>query len=1149
MKLHKIILIIILLFSLSFSSIQITGQKTWSIGYGIGENSLLDPNGYYVGLNLDQSLKTSIFGTQYATFCKIPIGIKINGIFNDHNQLYYKLTIDIFKDDFHFLLGDYDYKINQQYLKFGDHLKGIAIKKDGKLNYILGLSKIEGKYKTKTFHGQSLSEHLDFSPQNNYLLNSKGLESKKLNFNFITQYTEVYLKFTDIASLTTYLKKYNMEYLIDFDSTDCSFSIKNDGKYRINNYVVIPGNILLLTKSSTDILRTSIKFYIKRYNEFKNLDQEHEKKYLNEFEDSIFLKGLKKYVILYFNNPSQTLDFSFERNGLYFDLLNSNIIPQSIKVTTSSSETISYNLLNYQILKLSKKSNLFSVDYRYENSNSIYFLGLNVIPNSESVYVNNIKLTKNLDYYIDYNTGFLNIFKKLTDSDVIIVNYQISTTSFASQRYYDTYLLLGSLNYIAKRFSLNLNSLMALQSQSKISEDYIIPQMPNNKYNTDIRIKYNNGISFDYEGNIVYQDYKNPNKNKEKLFITKIVKVYDYYVMASNNGIVVFKNGKIYNFTTADGISSNMVNDICLSNYVLYLATDNGISYIDLQDSFGKDPKEIFSKDIYGNDNWKYYDISSDLKKIKINSISCSNENIYVGIEDGVYELKDEKFIKIYDGNIKKINFYNNDMYYIKNEDLYKNGYPFITNVISFKIHNGQAYIFKNNSVLNIEGEKLLSDSAYDFYSSEGHIYYCDKNGLYKDNSLIATGTYYYIYDKIAAGNGIVDFTSTTTPVFYKLNVETQYYSSKDAEGYCYNQNHLKISYSGITLDVKKDLSEKYIGLYLKSSYDKDIFQLGYLYKYHLSSYHNFYNLYMGNDLLNLQASISDTSSSVSINSKYSNKLFSTVNFIKYSDHKLTYLLSGENKKSLWSLQKLRYTLNENGLSFYSYLQNNIIKSKISLFYNNGIKNVFLESSLKENILNCSSISSVKIKYPSTSNNIYIEPYEQLEFNYGKLKIGSSISLLKDLGNTNSIDIYPVSLSMNGKEKKTSYSLSYGGKLYIKNKLISNSEDIKFNIEFTQNSWNIEYKNDKYYNVHYIKSTFAQNLIGKKYGKLAVNINYYQSFINGEKYATNNIKYSNLYSRDQFQVVFNSLLSFKYDLQASKFEYGLYFGIKGILNF
>ncbi len=1154
MRLRNFLILLILFLVTSFATIQVSGVKDWSVGWGIGSADLLTSNNHYLGFNLDQNLKASIFGTQYATFSNIPIGIKINGIFNDHNQLYYKLSIDIFKNDYHLLLGDYDYKINQQYIKFGDHLKGVAFKKDGNLNYFLGISQLEGKQQNKVFKGQSLSETLQFNEQNQYLLNSKGLESKKLDFNFTDNYTKVYLKFTDIATLTQYLKKYNMDYLIDFDSTDCTVSIKSDGKYRIPNYVVVPDNILLLTRSSTNILRDAVKYYINRYNEFKGLNQDNKKEYLNENMDAEFLDGLKKYVLLSFAYPDKDYQYTFDRNGLYFDLMNDNLISQSITITTpSSDDTVSYTLLNGKILKINKPLSDFSVEYKYENPNSIYFLGLNVIPNSEKVYLNGSLLTKSIDYYIDYNTGFLTIFKELKDTDTVVVNYQSSITSFGSVQYYNTYVALAALNYKINNLSISLNDLSLLELDSK-NDSYNIPEMPNNKNNLDLRIKYNdkNSINIDYEGDFVYQNYKDPSKDKQPLIMKKILKFYDYYIISSNSGILIFKNDQIYHFTTSDGLSSNMVNDMCLtSDNVLYLATDNGISYIDLQDSFGKDPDEIFSKDLYGKDNWNYYDTNSGFESQKVNSITSNGALLYISQNDGIYKLQGKTFTKIYSKGAKKIIFYNNNIYFIDNDTLYKNDEIFLNDVNDIKVHNGTLYIFGQNGVYDLNKSLIKQGNFYDYIQNETKTYYSNSKGLYINSTCISTETYYYITDNIAVGNDIIDL-SKIPIVHYKTQIATQYYADKPKEGYKYFQNHLILKYKSITLDLKKDLKDEYAGIGLNAEYEKIKFQLKYYYKRGDRSFYNLYNLYLGADLLNLRASISNVSSSVSLNSKYANPYFVFDNFVKYENHNFYYKIFGENQKKFWIINKLTYNLNNKGTYILANLENDFFSSKNTLFYDKKIENFSTDSKIRYSLGLLDLTSSMKMKYPSTSEHIYMVPSQTVKLNS---KIGTfsiSASLMKDYGNEDSVDIYPIKAYFLKSFKNIYLKISLDNIYYVNNNKTSQSSK-NFKIIFSNKSlsFSTQYDNDQYYNKKYLRTSFSQKLSLQKFGKLQYGLVHYISFISANK-ANNisgNLQYIKTYQNGPLKISASALVNLKYNFLTSKTDYGIYLGAKAILSF
>ena len=227
--------------------------------------------------------------------------------------------------------------------------------------------------------------------------------------------------------------------------------------------------------------------------------------------------------------------------------------------------------------------------------------------------------------------------------------------------------------------------------------------------------------------------------------------------LGTNGGLLKFDGIKFKEYSTMNGLPSNIINDILFDNNGLWLATDKG--FVNMKN-------ETFKTIISNDDN--------GLKNIKSTSISKSKDGVYfiTSEVDGVYVYDPNSFISISESEGLKSNENINDIkmdsegylwagginglykiengiiiehFDVKNSGLKSNGIAkinFATDGSLWMIGYKNISKYSNGIIKDVTKEINLPSNAYIFdieFDDEGTIWLASNRGLgmYKNDSLI----------------------------------------------------------------------------------------------------------------------------------------------------------------------------------------------------------------------------------------------------------------------------------------------------------------------------------------------------------------------------------------------------------------------------
>lgn len=631
--------------------LTLTGSKTWTLSYGIGDASgLARAGGSPYQLSLDQSLAVDIKGEALSV-------LTISAHFNDKEAASMQtLTINLDTEHLKGVLGDFSLTGGQAFAVYNKKLKGLRLDylRDG--TTLTGVvSQIEGISESQTFIGSTAHAQILFASSQPgtpwiplpYRTNISGLYAFSLSSPFIADFSIVDLTLVVGDPLRALLSEYSLGYLYDDISTFPSEDLKGD------TFAVVgdTSDTLILKSEPNALLRKRLQDAIKAYNEEHQLAGTDRKLYPfttgSEYEVA-FLDDLAAQATLDVDEDSYPITSGTQHR--FYSLGKKNIKESSITVEVSLNggtfraisdpEFTSYKVTTYAsvgIIELDFPDSFFAgansavrASFNYNVSGDMFNLGLSVVPGSEKVYLNGKLLVRDTDYAIDYELGLLTLLVQVKENDTIRVDYERSRGGLGSgaeyaRNFYGTMLTLP----VSSALTLDLSLLQAADSVGASADDERARTMPNTHtvsgvvgtikldgFNAQFTAGYNDNV-FPFDDNL---RLNMPNE------ITSILVVQDYTLAASLNGLSVRYNGKWTAYSAASGLSGSRIYAMANDGEHIYFGTSSGLSVLTLVGEAPFDQVE----------NWKRYYLEDGLPNAAIHSLLLDDGTLYIGTEGGL---------------------------------------------------------------------------------------------------------------------------------------------------------------------------------------------------------------------------------------------------------------------------------------------------------------------------------------------------------------------------------------------------------------------------------------------------------------------------------------------------------------------------------
>ena len=580
-------------------TLDIQGHQTWTVRLGFGNPELLRQEGITPGQPLlDQHLTAKVEGTVYRIVTVSGnFDSKLGPVFQD-----FKVTLD--GERWKGVLGKFS--LEGGGLARSRSLMGVRLSYLGDGFTVEGLaSRAQGIPDVKVFKGTTELKERSFflnDPQApwrpaSYATSLHGLLFWKLREPYIPGFSAVSFVLGPMDAFFSILDDYGLGYLREEFPEGFAEELKEG-----QGFLVLDdgGDVLLLKADPKGILRQAIRDAIEAYNGEHHLSGEEAKRYPfaegSELEER-FLGELLGLASMRVDEDDYPLSAAGKDRYL---LLAKEVVPESLSLLVRGpGETdfhglpqgFSYHLFPDQgILRLDFPDDFFrddaalKVSFATPRGTRVFTLGAAVVPGSERVYRNGKRLTRGVDYSIDYQVpGILTLFKGLSEQETLRVEFERARGELGGAAPYQRDILGLSL-ILPSGARLRL-----LQAADEGRPSPTTAVMPNTHTVGGLELSGKEG-EWDYRvvlgaSENVYPPGDNrriPARNRIEAIAPVEAPDGVYVVFGHRNGITVYHGGAFASYTRELG--GRKVNALLYlpDEQVLLCGTNGGLTVVDL---------------------------------------------------------------------------------------------------------------------------------------------------------------------------------------------------------------------------------------------------------------------------------------------------------------------------------------------------------------------------------------------------------------------------------------------------------------------------------------------------------------------------------------------------------------------------------------
>jgi len=632
--------------------VDITGRKTWTLGYGFGHPLGLALAGVAPGqFRLDQTLSVDF------TAEAIEVLSVVAHLDDQQSDVMQSLAVYLDTERLDGVLGDFSLGDLGGAAAYNKKLLGL------RLDYYLGdatitavASQFEGITASRTFTGETASDEIEYAAvrpdqpwiEAAYRYHIDGLYAYALDAPYVEGFTDARFDLDDSTAMRAVLDTYGLGYLRDvigehgaLDLAESDFTTVDDGM------------TFLLRNELTDYTREILEEAIDAYND--DLDGEEDARtypfVIGSGYELEFLERLEAYLNLAVGDGS--VPASAAERERFYDLGTTDVVESSVAVELTLDgltyrsiyvpEFSDYSFTVHPtegVLECDFPADFFAseapairvaFDY-YAISSGSFMLGFSLIPESEQVYLNETLLVRDTDYYIDYEIGILilDVSIELETTDVLSIEYEVYSGGLGGGSDYASYFYGLALDLPLGDVGEMQASLLRSQDDPGSSESPDTAQtMPNqqtvvsvsgdlewNDLAARIDVGYNDEL-FPFDDNL---------RDNEPNEITGIAGFGEYVVFGHLDGFNVYVDGGWRSYDTANGLSGAAVRALDVAGDRIYFATNSGLTVVTRD---GVSPFDRVS-------NWRQYDEGVGPPDGSIRSVAAIDGRIWVGTDGGV---------------------------------------------------------------------------------------------------------------------------------------------------------------------------------------------------------------------------------------------------------------------------------------------------------------------------------------------------------------------------------------------------------------------------------------------------------------------------------------------------------------------------------
>ncbi len=627
--------------------IDISGQKTWTLRYGIGDLRGLGRFGAAPGqFILDQSLAANISGT---AFGMLTIAAQID----DQRPLQMQeFTISLDTERVQGLLGGFAFAGEGAFVS-SPALLGLQVEyrhERGTLHAVVG--QMLGIPHQRIFRGMTSRAQIVFSRQiparpweaPPYRRHLAGLDYLILTVPFIDDFSLSYVQFDLSPSLRALLIDHGFEYLLPVIEEELRTELER------GEFIILrsESDYLLLRQGINGLLRRRVRDYIDTYNTKHGLVDEARRTYpWHEGSDYelAFLAALAGYGQVIIDNAVHRL--TDVRRQRFYDLGRRRIITDSVIVEISFDNRIFLPIdgdryrftlfpdegiieLLFPPYFLRGEEHAVRVTFDYAVTGNLFMLGLALIPGSVRVYLNDALLSRAVDYSIDYEIGLLIIFHQVGEEDIIRVEFERARGWWGGFAEHQRTFYGVVLDFpLSEEFTIGISLLRGADTPLPPEERDRAHTMPNMHTVGGVTGRIDRpGFAADFtvgwaENRFPFDDNLRRNMPNE---ITDIARIGEYLFFSHLGGISVYHNGSWSSYDAFHGLSGRRVYAIAGADNKAFFATNAGLTVVSLE---GVAPLDWVG-------NWRRYSQEDGLPDERVYSLALIEQILWIGTAAGL---------------------------------------------------------------------------------------------------------------------------------------------------------------------------------------------------------------------------------------------------------------------------------------------------------------------------------------------------------------------------------------------------------------------------------------------------------------------------------------------------------------------------------
>ncbi len=626
--------------------IEMTGRKTWTVRYGLGDSLALALASVGAGqLSLDQTMAVDFTASALSVF-------RVKGHFNDQEpddmqslSLYYDA------ENVHGVVGDFSAPSLGAYFSGSRTMKGARVDVTWDGGDAVGIaSQLSGIRETRQFVGDTASSDVTYSGRReegtSYATSLDGLGYFELRELYVEGFTEVRLVLPSGAAVAPTLQHYGVDDL-------APALVEYQGHVVDTDEAIVVGTatqFLLLRAEPENLTREALREAIRDYNKTTDDDVTYPFVVGSDVESEFLAEIEAQSRILVGEEERGMAELRWQR---FYDLGQAGIEPDSAAASISldgesfvavgDPSLTDYSVTVYEeegILEAAFPEPFFAapdaaleVTFSYVVTGGAYFLGAaSIIPGSERVSLNGTLLVKDQDYSIDYEIGMLVLTGEVGPREVLVVEFERYSAGGGSGSYARGFYGATTSLSVSDDLSITTYALRASDLRASVTHPETVKTMPNTQTVLGVSgsvHRANLDADFDVGYGVDVFPYDDNARNRVANRVRAIAAADGIVFVGSDAGFSALDAGVWRAYDGASGLSGREVRAIAADVDRVIFGTSGGLTVVKLT---GVAPLDKVA-------NWSRYGLEEGLHNVSVRAMAQDGDMLWVGTDGGLSRI------------------------------------------------------------------------------------------------------------------------------------------------------------------------------------------------------------------------------------------------------------------------------------------------------------------------------------------------------------------------------------------------------------------------------------------------------------------------------------------------------------------------------